>query len=127
MSESGEDQERTNIGRDSADLLSALVHSSNDAIYSKDAEARITSWNPAAEALYGYTAEEVLGEPISILLPDDRKGEEIDILNRILEGQTIKHYETVRARKDGSMVEVSVSVSAVHDGEGRVVEAAVIA
>lgn len=115
------------IPRDNTDLLAALVRSSNDAIYSKDPQARITSWNPAAERLYGYAADEVLGQPISILVPDDRKGEEIDILNQILEGKVIQHYETVRVRKDGSTVEVSVSVSPVHDDKGDVVEAAVIA
>jgi PAS domain S-box-containing protein len=122
-----DDRTWTDIPRDNADLLAALVRSSNDAIYSKDAQARITSWNPAAERLYGYKAAEVLGEPISILVPDDRKGEEIDILNQILEGHAIQHYETVRVRKDGSTVEVSVSISPVHDGDGHVVEAAVIA
>src|SRR5688500_904219 len=118
---------RTDVPRDNADWLAALVRSSNDAIYSKDAQARITSWNPAAQTLYGYTAEEVLGEPISILIPEDRKGEEIDILDQILEGKRIEHYETVRVRKDGSTVDVSVSVSPVHDSTGAVVEAAVIA
>lgn len=117
----------TDIPRDNADLLAALVQSSNDAIYSKDSQARITSWNPAAQALYGYTADEVLGQPISILIPGDRRGEEIDILNQILEGHHIKHYETVRLRKDGTTVEVSVSVSPVHDTDGQIVEAAVIA
>lgn len=123
----GDDSARADIPRDDTDLLVALVRSSNDAIYSKDAEARITSWNPAAEALYGYTADEVLGEPISILVPSDRRGEEIDILNKILAGDRIEHYETVRVRKDGTTVEVSVSVSPVHDTSGQVVEAAVIA
>src|SRR5688572_31428224 len=108
----------TDIPRDNADLLAALVQSSNDAIYSKDSEARITSWNPAAQTLYGYTADEVLGKPISILVPSDRRGEEIDILNQVLEGDHIKHYETVRLRKDGTTVEVSVSVSPVHDNDG---------
>jgi PAS domain S-box-containing protein len=122
-----DDRSWTDIPRDNADLLAALVRSSNDAIYSKDDKARITSWNPAAEALYGYEASEVLGQPISILIPDDRRGEEIDILNQILDGHRIDHFETVRLRKDGSTVEVSVSVSPVHDSEGRVCEAAVIA
>lgn len=117
----------TDIPRDNADLLAALVQSSNDAIYSKDSQARITSWNPAAQALYGYAVDEVLGKPISILIPGDRRGEEVDILNQILEGNHIKHYETVRLRKDGTTVEVSVSVSPVHDTDGQIVEAAVIA
>jgi PAS domain S-box-containing protein len=127
MGVKGNDQEWANVPRDNTDLLAALVRSSNDAIYSKDDQARITSWNPAAEELYGYKADEVLGRPISILIPDDRKGEEIDILKRVLGGDQIDHYETLRRRKDGSCVEVSVSVSPVHDKEGRVVEAAAIA
>lgn len=127
MGDVGDGPARADIPRDDTDLLVALVRSSNDAIYSKDAEARITSWNPAAETLYGYTADEVIGEPISILVPTDRRGEEIDILNKILAGDRIEHYETVRVRKDGTTVEVSVSVSPVHDTRGQVVEAAVIA
>jgi PAS domain S-box-containing protein len=126
MSE-GNDRSWTDIPRDNVDLLAALVRSSNDAIYSKDDQARITSWNPAAEELYGYKANEVLGELISILVPMERRGEEFDILNQILDGQTVSHYETERVRKDGSRVEVSVSVSPVHDSEGKIVEAAVIA
>ena len=117
----------TDIPHDTADLLAALVRSSNDAIYSKDAQARITSWNPAAEALYGYERDEVLGQPISILIPADRRGEEIELLDQILQGCYVEHYETMRLRKDGTLVEVSVSVSPVHDTEGRIVEAAVIA
>src|SRR5688572_32939124 len=102
MGSTEDDRTWTDIPRDNVDLLAALVRSSNDAIYSKDAQARITSWNPSAERLYGYTAAEVLGQPISILIPEDRKGEEIDILNQILEGERLEHYETVRVRKDGS-------------------------
>jgi PAS domain S-box-containing protein len=113
--------------RDSADFLAAIVRSSYDAIYSKDDKAIITSWNHAAERLYGYTSSEAIGRPISMLVPSDRRGEEIDILNEILAGNRIEHYETVRVRKDGSTVEVSVSVSPVHDRQGKVVEAAVIA
>lgn len=115
------------IPRDAADALAALVRSSDDAIYSKDAQARITSWNPAAERLYGYTEDEAIGQPISMLVPDHRRGEEIDILQRILNGERVEHFETQRRRKDGQIVEVSVSVSPVHDSEGNVVEAAVIA
>lgn len=115
------------IPRDEADFLAALVLSSNDAIYSKDTEARVTSWNPAAERLYGYTAQEIIGQPLSILMPPDRRGEEITILNRILAGEYVEHHETVRLRKDGSTVEVSVSVSPVHDAQGNIVEAAVVA
>ena len=127
MAEHGANTNWSDLPRDLTDLLAALVTSSNDAIYSKDSQALITSWNPAAERLYGYTHAEVIGKPISILIPDDRKGEEIVILNRILEGQRVEHYETRRRRKDGSLVDVSVSVSPVHDAEGTIIEAAVIA
>jgi PAS domain S-box-containing protein len=109
-----------------ADFLAAIVASSEDAIYSKDREALITSWNRAAQRLYGYAADEVLGRPVSILIPEDKKGEEFDILHRILDGQRVEHYETRRQRKDGSIVEVSISVSPVHDVDGEIVEAAVI-
>lgn len=118
---------KADISRDTADLLAAIVQSSHDAIYSKDRDANITSWNPAAERLYGYTSDEVIGKPISILVPQDRRGEEFDILNQILDGHRIEHYETTRVRKDGTTVEVSVSVSPVHNRKGEVVEASVIA
>ena len=123
------DSERgpTGLEHDAAHALAAIVRSSDDAIYSKDRNAIITSWNPAAERLYGYTAAEAIGQPISILIPGDRKGEEIDILDRVLTGEPVDHYETVRVAKDGHLVEVSVSVSPVRDVEGTIVEAAVIA
>lgn len=112
--------------RVAADFLAAIVASSDDAIYSKDREALVTSWNRAAERLYGYTAEEVLGRPVSIIIPPDKHGEEFDILNKILTGEHVDHYATHRRRKDGSIVEVSISVSPVHDETGEIVEAAVI-
>lgn len=108
------------------DALAAIVRSSDDAIYSKDKKAVITSWNRAAQRLYGYTPEEAIGQPVSILIPDDRHGEELGILHRILMGERIEHYETERVRKDGTRVQVSISVSPVHDSQGDVVEAAVI-
>lgn len=117
----------TRLSRETADALAAIVQSSDDAIYSKDADAIITSWNPAAERLYGYSSEEAIGSPISMLIPPDRAGEELDILERILAGERVEHYETKRLRKDGSIVEVSVSVSPVHDESGKVIEAAAIA
>jgi len=118
---------RSGLEHEAAHALAAIVRSSDDAIYSKDRNAIITSWNPAAEKLYGYTAEEAIGRPISILIPGDRKGEEIDILERVLAGDRVDHYETVRVAKDGHRVDVSVSVSPVRDASGIIVEAAVIA
>lgn len=112
--------------RVAADFLAAIVASSDDAIYSKDREALITSWNRSAERLYGYPPDEALGRPISILIPEDKRGEEFDILYRILKGEHVEHYETRRQRKDGRIVEVSISVSPVHDQNGEIIEAAVI-
>ena len=110
-----------------AEALAAIVQSSDDAVYSKDRAAAITSWNPAAERLYGWSAEEAIGQPIRMIIPDGRRGEELEILDQILAGERVDHYETERVRKDGRLVPVSVSVSPVHDEDGNVVQAAVIA
>jgi two-component system CheB/CheR fusion protein len=107
--------------------LAALVNSSDDAIIGKDLTGRIVSWNPAAERLYGYTAAEILGQSIFILIPDALKPEEEEILARIRAGQRVEHYETCRLRKDGSPVEVSITVSPVYDPEGRIIGASKIA
>jgi PAS domain S-box-containing protein len=114
-------------GRDIGDALAAIVESADDAIYSKDRDLTITSWNAAAQRLYGYSSEEAIGSAVSILIPTHRKGEEFDILQRVLTGERVAHYETERLRKDGTLVEVSVSVSPVHNSQGEIVEAAIIA
>lgn len=113
--------------RDQADALAALVESSDDAIYAKDSEGTIVRWNAAAEALYGYPAQEAIGRSIGMLIPAGRKGEEIDILERIFRGERVRHFETRRICKDGTIVDVSISVSPVHDEEGEIVEAAIVA
>src|SRR5436190_7639224 len=105
----------------------AIVLSSDDAIISKDRHAYITSWNPAAEELYGYTADEALGEPVSILVPPDRAGEESRILDRILTGERVDHYEAERLTKDGRTVYVSLTVSPIRDYDENIVGASVIA
>jgi PAS domain S-box-containing protein len=105
----------------------AIIESSDDAIISKDLDGRILSWNPGAERLYGYAAEEVVGQPVTMLIPGDRPDEEPGILKRIRRGERIEHYETVRVRKDGTLVDVSLTVSPVRDAEGRVVGASKIA
>ncbi|MFP5353375.1 MAG: PAS domain-containing protein [Actinomycetota bacterium] len=115
------------LDRDIADAYAAIVQSSDDAIYSKDRQGVITTWNPAAEKLYGYTAEEACGQHISLIIPPERKGEEMEILARILQGKKVDHYETQRLCKNGERVEVSISVSPVRDPQGSIVEAAVIA
>jgi PAS domain S-box-containing protein len=108
-------------------LLSAIVESSDDAIISKDLNGTITSWNRGAERLFGYTADEMIGQPILKLIPGDRQSEEDKILKAIRRGDLIDHYETVRRRKDGTLVEISLAVSPVRDQSGRIVGASKIA
>src|SRR5690606_8926137 len=105
----------------------ALVESSEDAIFSKDEDAVITSWNAAAERLYGWTAEEAVGRPVSIIVPDDHENEERVILDRILAGERIDHYETERVSRDGRRVHVSLTVSPIREKSGRIVGASVVA
>ena len=105
----------------------AIVRSSEDAIVGKTLDGTIVSWNLGAEALYGYAAAEVEGRPISILVPPDRPDEVTDILARIRNGKRIEHFETVRVRKGGSRVSVSLAVSPIRDADGRVIGASAIA
>jgi PAS domain S-box-containing protein len=107
--------------------LASIVESSDDAIVSKDLDGIIKTWNPGAERLFGYTAEEVIGKPITLLIPIDRHDEEPDILSRIRRGECIDHYETVRRRNDGSLIEISVTVSPIKNAEGRIIGASKIA
>jgi PAS domain S-box-containing protein len=107
--------------------LAAIVESSDDAIVSKDLNGIIASWNLGAERLFGYEADEVIGRPITIIIPPDRQGEERDILARIRRGERVDHYETVRRRKDGSLVEISLTVSPVKDASGKAIGASKIA
>ncbi|HEX8852439.1 MAG TPA: PAS domain S-box protein, partial [Pyrinomonadaceae bacterium] len=105
----------------------AIVENSDDAIISKNLDGVILSWNPGARRLYGYTAEEAVGRPVTMLIPDDRPDEEPRILEQIRRGQRVDHYETVRVRKDGTFLEVSLTVSPVRDASGRIVGASKIA
>ncbi len=105
----------------------AIVESSDDAIISKALDGTITSWNPAAERLFGYTADEMIGKPISVLMPEERHDDMEAILGRIRRGERVAHYETVRVSKTGRKIPVSLSVSPVRDASGRVVGAAKIA
>jgi PAS domain S-box-containing protein len=107
--------------------LAAIVESSDDAIVAKDLDGIITTWNAGAERMFGYTASEVQGRPITILLPEDRQAEEPGILARIRAGERIEHFETVRRRKDGTLIDVSLSVSPVRDKSGRIIGASKIA
>jgi PAS domain S-box-containing protein len=106
--------------------LASIVESSDDAIIGKDIDGIITSWNNGAERLFGYTADEVVGKPVTILFPPDRHDEERTILERIMRGERIDHYETIRHRKDGSSVDVSLTISVVKNAEGKIVGASKI-
>jgi PAS domain S-box-containing protein len=101
--------------------LAAIVESSNDAIISKNLDGIILSWNKSAERFYGYTAEEIIGKPVSILVPPDRPDELAQILQRLGRGERIEHFETVRIRKDGSRVDVSLTISPIKDAEGKII------
>jgi PAS domain S-box-containing protein len=107
--------------------LAAIVTSSGDAVVSKDLQGIVRSWNGAAERLFGYTAEEMIGQPVSLLIPQDRVDEEPDILKRIERGETIEQYETIRRRKDGTDLQISLTVSPIVDSHGRVIGASKIA
>ena len=102
-------------------------NSSDDAIISKNLDGIITSWNSGAERLFGYTAEEAIGKPMTILIPPDRINEEPGIIARIRRGERIEHYETVRRRKDGSPIDISLTVSPIKDSDGTIIGASKIA
>lgn len=115
------------IADETTQRLAAIVESSDDAILAKDMNGVIITWNKGAERLFGYTPEEVVGQPILMLIPPDRLDEEPKILSRIRSGERIDHYETIRRRKDGSLVDVSLSVSPIRSLDGRIVGASKIA
>src|SRR5271170_2910305 len=107
--------------------LAAIVESSDDAIIAKDLNGIITNWNSSAERIFGYTENEVLGKPITIIIPPELQAQEIDILRRLRSGDRIEHFETVRVTKTGKRVLVSLTVSPVRDSSGRIVGASKIA
>src|SRR4029077_3074634 len=107
--------------------IGAVVESSDDAIVSKNLDGIITSWNKGAERLFNYTAEEAIGQPITIIIPQDRLDEERVILARIRRGERIDHFETVRQRKHGGLCSISLTVSPVKNAEGKIVGASKIA
>jgi PAS domain S-box-containing protein len=111
----------------SPQYLAAIVDSTDDAVIGKTLDGTIISWNKGAERLYGYSAHEVVGQPISILIPPERPDELPQIMERLRRGERIDHYRTVRMRKDGRRISVSVTISPVHDSEGRVEGASSIA
>jgi PAS domain S-box-containing protein len=107
--------------------IASIVESSADAIVSKDLDGVIITWNAGAENIFGYMAEEVLGKPITILIPPDRQDEEPAIIERIRRGERVEHYETVRIRKDGSPIDVSLTVSPLKNADGKIIGASKIA
>ena len=117
----GKEAERT------AGLLAAIVASSDDAIVSKDLNGIITSWNQSAEHMFGYTFEEAVGQHITLIIPKDRRQEEVEILERLKRGERIDHFETVRMRKDGSLFDIGLTLSPVKDNGGRVIGASKVA
>ena len=110
-----------------AQRLASIVEFSDDAIVSKDLNGIINSWNKGAERVFGYTAEEAIGRSITMLIPADRQDEEPEILRRIRKGEHIDHYETVRQRKDGTLIDISLTVSPIKDANGQVIGASKIA
>lgn len=108
-------------------LLSAIIASSDDAIISKDLKGIVRSWNQSAQRMFGYTAEEMIGKSITVLFPPDRLEEEAKILERLHRGERVDHFETIRMRKDGTPIAVSVTISPIHDKTGRIVGASKVA
>ncbi|MEY2396267.1 MAG: hypothetical protein QOF94_2612, partial [Acidobacteriaceae bacterium] len=114
-------------GEQATRLLAAVVESSHDAIVSKSLNGVITSWNKGAEQLFGYAAEEAVGQNITLIIPLDRRDEERAILERLKRGERVDHFETVRMRKDGSLLDVALTISPMKDAAGRIVGASKLA
>ncbi len=110
-----------------SNLLAAIVDSSDDAIISKTMDGVITSWNKGAERLFGYTREEALGQHIYLIIPEARRSEEVEILERLKRGERIDHFETLRRRKDGTLLALSLTISPVKDASGRTIGASKVA
>ncbi|NRF07691.1 sensor histidine kinase [Agrobacterium pusense] len=112
---------------DAAAFLAAIVESSDDAIVSKSLDGIITTWNLSAERLFGYTAAEAVGRPITILIPEDRSDEEPAIIARMKAGERVEHFETVRRRKDGTLIDISLTISPIRQSDGKIIGASKIA
>ena len=128
VSSHAETPRRAPVATDQAALhYAAIVESSEDAILSKDLNGVILSWNQGAERLFGYTADEAIGKSVTIVIPKDRQQEEPEILDKIRRGERIHHFETVRQRKDGTLVDISLTISPIRDPSGKIVGASKIA
>jgi PAS domain S-box-containing protein len=119
----------TSLGKSQAAqrLLADIVNSSEDAIVSKDLNGIVTSWNRGAERLFGYSRDEAVGQPISLIIPQERLSEEINILQHIRSGEGVDHFETVRLHKNGSLVDISLTISPIQNAEGKIVGASKVA
>lgn len=115
------------VAYDAAAFLAAIVESSDDAIVSKSLSGIITTWNKGADRIFGYTADEAVGQPITIVIPADRLDEEPAILARIQAGERVDHFETVRRRKDGNLIDISLTISPIRDDSGKIIGASKIA
>ena len=114
-------------GFDNQAFLAAIVESSDDAIYGKTLEGNILSWNHGAERMYGYSAAEILGRPVSFLVPPTKPDEVPQILERLKRGERVEHFETARVRKDGEVIDVSLNVSPIRDASGKIIGASTTA
>jgi PAS domain S-box-containing protein len=120
-------ERKRRVGQEALDRLASIVECSSDAVIGKTIDGIVTSWNAGAEAIYGYSAQEIVGHPVSIVVPPDRRGEFNAMLEKIRQGERISHYETERLRKDGQVVFMSLSVSPVRDKTGKLVGISTIA
>ena len=118
---------QTVLALNATQRFTAIVESSDDAIISKDLNGNITTWNRGAERLFGYAAEQIIGKSVNLLIPPDRQEEEPVIIDRVRRGERIEHYETVRLRKNGSRIDISLTISPIKDAEGRIIGASKIA
>jgi PAS domain S-box-containing protein len=107
--------------------LAAIVQFSNDAIVGRDLDGIVTTWNGGAERIFGYLAEEIIGKPITILMPPDCQNEEKAIIERIRRGESLEHYETVRRCKNGGLIDISLTISPIRDAQGKIIGASKIA
>ena len=108
-------------------FMAALVDSADDAIVTKNLDSVITSWNKGAERIFGYTAEETIGQSILLLIPPHLHSEEQTIIHKIRSGERVEHYETVRRRKDGTLIDISLTISPIRDDNGNIIGASKIA
>jgi PAS domain S-box-containing protein len=121
------EEQREETRQEAQALLAAIVESSDDAIISKTLDGIITTWNRSAERLFRYAPQEAIGQPITIIIPPERHDEERLILHRLRRGERIDHYETVRASKDGRLIDVSITISPIRDRHGRIIGASKVA